>query len=264
MPGPEDEEAARCLMTLPQEESSGANYVVTGERTTSNRPGREIAGAGTGPAGLDAWLVRRLASDHPGTRYKAVKELAGRDGPEVTAALVDRLAHDDHPGVRSLVVEVLDGRDAPEVTAALANCSVFDDHGGVRYSAKESLAGRRLLADSEREDAIELLSEGFAAGGLTVGELRLRAGSVLAARTVRELKEIMADLPASLASEWRRGAARATARAEGRGVRTTLEGVSSQAGFPVTSPLARGTSESPGGRRPRRIPPPATRRPLQQ
>jgi HEAT repeat protein len=49
----------------------------------------------------------------------AIHALAGRDGPEVTAALLDRLAHDDESLVRSTAEYALAGRDGPEVTAAL-------------------------------------------------------------------------------------------------------------------------------------------------
>ena len=57
---------------------------------------------------------------------------------------------------------------------------------------------RRLMAsDTDRDQAVSTLTAAFAQGRLTRGELDLRAGQVLAARTGAELAALTADLPAA-------------------------------------------------------------------
>lgn len=56
-------------------------------------------------------------------------------------------------------------------------------------------AGDLRVSDSDRDVALSELSEHFQAGRLTAAELDDRAGRALAARTGRELADLMADLP---------------------------------------------------------------------
>ena len=54
---------------------------------------------------------------------------------------------------------------------------------------------RRLLGDSERDRFVAVLREHYAAGRLSLEELRRRAGIVLAAAYVDEAQGAMAELP---------------------------------------------------------------------
>jgi len=51
-------------------------------------------------------------------------------------------------------------------------------------------------SDADRDAAVAALSEHFQAGRLTTEELEERTGQALAARTLGQLDELMADLPA--------------------------------------------------------------------
>ena len=53
-------------------------------------------------------------------------------------------------------------------------------------------------SDADRDAVLADLSEHFQAGRLTAGELDERTGQALAARTWGELRELLADLPATL------------------------------------------------------------------
>jgi Domain of unknown function (DUF1707) len=52
-------------------------------------------------------------------------------------------------------------------------------------------------SDADRDAVVSDLSEHFQAGRLTAGELDERTGQALAARTLGELGELLADLPAT-------------------------------------------------------------------
>jgi Domain of unknown function (DUF1707) len=52
-------------------------------------------------------------------------------------------------------------------------------------------------SDADRDAVVSGLSEHFQAGRLTAGELDERIGHALAARTLGELEELLADLPAT-------------------------------------------------------------------
>jgi hypothetical protein len=52
-------------------------------------------------------------------------------------------------------------------------------------------------SDADRDAVVSDLSEHFQAGRLTAGELDERTGQALTARTVGELRELLADLPAA-------------------------------------------------------------------
>jgi hypothetical protein len=51
-------------------------------------------------------------------------------------------------------------------------------------------------SDADRDAALSDLSEHFQAGRLTAGEFEERTGQALAARTLGEIRELLADLPA--------------------------------------------------------------------
>jgi len=57
-------------------------------------------------------------------------------------------------------------------------------------------AGMRA-SDADRDAVVSDLSEHFQAGRLTAGELDERTGHALAAQTLGELEELLADLPAT-------------------------------------------------------------------
>lgn len=57
--------------------------------------------------------------------------------------------------------------------------------------------GDLRVSDSDRDAALAELSEHFQAGRLTAAELDDRAGRALAARTGRELDDLMSDLPSA-------------------------------------------------------------------
>jgi HEAT repeat protein len=73
-------------------------------------------------------------------RERAAKALAGREGQDVTAALLDRLDYPD-ADVRKAAVYALAGREGEDVTAALL-ARLDDPHVDVRTAAVFTLAGR--------------------------------------------------------------------------------------------------------------------------
>jgi Domain of unknown function (DUF1707) len=52
-------------------------------------------------------------------------------------------------------------------------------------------------SDAEREQTVELLQRNFADGRLTQAELEERAGAAYTARTMAQLRDLTADLPAA-------------------------------------------------------------------
>jgi hypothetical protein len=56
-------------------------------------------------------------------------------------------------------------------------------------------AGDLRVCDADRDRALRELSEAFAAGRITAGELDQRSGQALTARTGNELTALLADLP---------------------------------------------------------------------
>ncbi len=64
-------------------------------------------------------------------------------------------------------------------------------------TAQDSQQAPQMRAsDTDRDEVVAALSEHFQAGRLTSDELDERTGRALAARTLGELGELMADLPA--------------------------------------------------------------------
>src|SRR5271167_14669 len=59
------------------------------------------------------------------------------------------------------------------------------------------LPAQMKASDSDRDAVVSDLGEHFQAGRLTAGELDERTGRALAARTWGELKDLLADLPAT-------------------------------------------------------------------
>jgi hypothetical protein len=59
------------------------------------------------------------------------------------------------------------------------------------------LPAEMKAADSDRDAVVSDLSEHFQAGRLTAGEFDERTGRALAARTWGELRDLLADLPAT-------------------------------------------------------------------
>ena len=60
-----------------------------------------------------------------------------------------------------------------------------------------TLPAAMRASDADRDAVVSDLSEHFQAGRLTAGELDERTGQALAARTLDELGELLADLPAT-------------------------------------------------------------------
>jgi hypothetical protein len=60
-----------------------------------------------------------------------------------------------------------------------------------------NLPAEMRASDADRDAALSDLSEHFQAGRLTAGEFDERTGRALAARTMGELRDLLADLPAA-------------------------------------------------------------------
>jgi len=60
-----------------------------------------------------------------------------------------------------------------------------------------SIPAAMRASDADRDAALSDLSEHFQAGRLTAGEFDERTGLALAARTMGELRDLLADLPAA-------------------------------------------------------------------
>ena len=72
----------------------------------------------------------------------------------------------------------------------------------VNATTENNLPAGMRVSDSDRDAAVSDLSEHFQAGRLTAGEFDERMGRALAARTWGELRDLLADLPATrLASQ---------------------------------------------------------------
>jgi hypothetical protein len=67
-------------------------------------------------------------------------------------------------------------------------------------------------SDADRDAALSDLSEHFQAGRLTAGEFDERTDQALAARTMGELRSLLADLPVAVVSSGPRTAQRVTPR----------------------------------------------------
>jgi Domain of unknown function (DUF1707) len=64
-------------------------------------------------------------------------------------------------------------------------------------STGNDLPAAMRASDADRDAVLSDLSEHFQAGRLTAGEFEERTGQALAARTLGELRELLADLPAT-------------------------------------------------------------------
>ena len=64
-------------------------------------------------------------------------------------------------------------------------------------TTRNYLPAEMRASDSDRDAVVSDLSEHFQAGRLTAGEFDERTGRALAARTWGELKDLLADLPAT-------------------------------------------------------------------
>jgi hypothetical protein len=64
-------------------------------------------------------------------------------------------------------------------------------------TAEHDLSGELRASDADRDAVVSELGEHFQAGRLTVDELDDRTGRALTARTWGELRELLADLPAT-------------------------------------------------------------------
>jgi DNA-binding CsgD family transcriptional regulator len=95
-------------------------------RSVRSAASAELAAMAYLPRPLLTPIMDRLADHRAAVRAAAVKALAGRGTPEVTAALLDRLADQDDT-VRAAAVKALAGRGTPEVTAALLDRLGHDD-----------------------------------------------------------------------------------------------------------------------------------------
>jgi Domain of unknown function (DUF1707) len=67
----------------------------------------------------------------------------------------------------------------------------------VNATTRNSLPAEMRASDSDRDAVVSDLGEHFQAGRLTAGEFDERMGRALAARTWGELKDLLADLPAT-------------------------------------------------------------------
>ena len=67
-------------------------------------------------------------------------------------------------------------------------------------TGEPSARRRTLLADAERDRFVAALREHYAAGRLSLDELRRRAGIVLAAAYLDEAEAALAELPATIAT----------------------------------------------------------------
>jgi transposase InsO family protein len=87
----------------------------------------------------------------------------------------------------------------------------------VNAMTRNYLPAEMKASDSDRDAVVSDLSEHFQAGRLTAGEFDERTGRALAARTWGELRDLLADLPATRPAPQARAATSVSARpASGR------------------------------------------------
>ena len=84
-------------------------------------------------------------------------------------------------------------------------------------TGEPSARRRTLLADAERDRFVAALREHYAAGRLSLEELRRRAGIVLAAAYLDEAEAALAELPAAITTTAPGNAAPGTGRGTRRG-----------------------------------------------
>jgi Domain of unknown function (DUF1707) len=90
-------------------------------------------------------------------------------------------------------------------------------------------------SDSDRDAVVSDLSEHFQAGRLTAAEFDQRTGRALAARTWGELKDLLADLPATRPVPQAAAATSAAARPSPSGVRFAPPVITALAGIAITA-----------------------------
>src|SRR6202046_161050 len=86
-------------------------------------------------------------------------------------------------------------------TARLCNCLAPPRRAGERQVVMNAVQDRYRppqirASDADRDAVVAALSEHFQAGRLPTGGLEARSGQALAARTLGQLDELTADLPA--------------------------------------------------------------------
>ena len=110
------------------------------EVAAGNRPGREEAKAGPGPAGLvpKVEAVARLAGRRPRAAGQP-KTSARSTTPWRSRALAIGLRDDSAPPVRLLYIEALARIDTPEAAKALAIASIYDAVEEVRLTCLDRL-----------------------------------------------------------------------------------------------------------------------------
>ena len=157
--------------------------------TTRDMMTSTLAAASAWPTPVTRTLLNLLTDDHLDVRWAAVHMLGGRDGDDVTRALLGLLTNDDDRGVRQAAVRVLGGRDGGDVTRALLDLLTNDDDPHVRGEAVRVLGGRDgddvtralldLLTNSDRDirrEAVHVLG-GRSSGDVTRALLDLLTNS---------------------------------------------------------------------------------------